>query len=139
MSFKNPSPFEIKELLNKSQNIAIVGLSTNQDRTSYSIAKYLQNNGYKIFPVNPEYNEILNEKTYPDLISIPEKIDIVDVFRKPQFAVEIAKQAVEIKAKALWMQTGIVNEQAAFIAQEAGLLVIMDKCIKVEHNLTKLI
>ncbi|QZT35322.1 CoA-binding protein [Caldalkalibacillus thermarum TA2.A1] len=126
---------EIKEILTKYKRIAVVGLSDNPHRTSYQVAEYMQQAGYEIIPVNPMITESLGQKAYPSLKDVPGKIDIVNVFRRSEDTVEPAKEAVEIGAKVLWLQLGIVNEEAFRIASEAGLKVIMDRCIKVEHAL----
>lgn len=122
-----------RQILTQSKTIAIVGLSDNPQRPSHAVARYMQEHGYRIIPVNPSCNEILGEKCYPDLQSIPEKVDLVDVFRKPSDTPEIAKAAVAIGAKALWLQLGVVNDEARQIAQSGGLQVIMDRCLKIDH------
>ncbi|CUS81390.1 hypothetical protein JGI7_01969 [Candidatus Kryptonium thompsonii] len=124
---------EIKEILTKYNTIAIVGISNKPDRDSYIVAEYLLNHGYKIIPVNPNIDSIFGLKAYPDLLSIPDEIDIVDIFRRPEFVDEVVEQAIQKKAKVVWMQLGVVNERAAKRAQDAGLKVVMNKCIKVEH------
>jgi predicted CoA-binding protein len=124
---------EIKEILTSCKTIAIVGISNKPDRDSYIVAEYLLNQGYKIFPVNPNIDTVLGLKAYPDLISIPEDIEIVDIFRRPEFVDEIVDQAIEKRAKVVWMQLGVINESAAEKARKAGLKVVMNKCIKVEH------
>jgi uncharacterized protein len=124
---------EIKEILTSYKTIAIVGISNKPDRDSYIVAEYLLNQGYKIIPVNPNIDTVLGLKAYPDLISIPEDIEIVDIFRRPEFVDEIVDQAIEKRAKVVWMQLGVINESAAEKARKAGLKVIMNKCIKVEH------
>jgi predicted CoA-binding protein len=124
---------EIKEILTSYKTIAIVGISNKPDRDSYIVAEYLLNQGYKIIPVNPNIDTILGLKAYPDLISIPEEIEIVDIFRRPEFVDEIVDQAIEKRAKVVWMQLGVINESAAEKARKAGLKVVMNKCIKVEH------
>lgn len=124
---------EIKEILTKYKTIAIVGVSDKPDRDSYIVAEYLLNQGYKIIPVNPNIDSIFGLKSYPDLLSIPDEIDIVDIFRRPEFVEEIVDQAIQKKAKVVWMQLGVINEKAAQKAEKAGLKVIMNKCIKVEH------
>lgn len=111
------------------KTIAVVGLSPKEIRPSYGVAKYLQSIGYKIIPVNPGHPEILGEKSYPTLRDIPVKIDVVDVFRRPEHVLPIAEAAIEIGAKAIWFQDGVVNEAAAKLAEEAGLLVVMDDCM----------
>jgi hypothetical protein len=118
----------------KMHTIAVVGLSPKPDRASHDVARYLLNQGYKIIPVNPGQDEILGLKCYPNLSAIPEPVDIVDVFRHPEHCLPIAKEAVAIGAKALWLQLGIVNDDAARIASDAGLLIVMDHCIKIEHS-----
>jgi uncharacterized protein len=124
---------DVKELLENAKTIAVVGLSSNPDRPSYRVSSYLQEQGYKIIPVNPTVKEVLGEKAYPSLKDIPEKVDIVDVFRRAADVPPIADEAIAIKAKALWMQEGIINEEAAEKAKSAGLKVIMDRCIMVAH------
>ena len=113
--------------------MAVVGLSADWFRPSYFAAKYMQEHGYKIIPVNPKYQEILGETCYPSLKDIPHPVDIVDVFRKPADTPSIAKEAVNIGAKVLWLQLGVVNEEAHNIAAHAGLTVVMDRCVKIEH------
>lgn len=123
----------IKELLENAKTIAVVGLSPNPDRPSYRVSRYMQEHGYKIIPVNPNIKEVLGAKAYQSLKDIPEKVDIVDVFRRSEDIPPIADEAIAIKAKALWMQEGIVNESAAIKAESAGLKVIMNRCIMVAH------
>ncbi len=128
------NPMDIKNMLELSKVIAVVGLSDKPDRDSYHVAAYLQQQGYKIIPVNPNAVEILGEKSYSDLIAIKEPVDIVDIFRKPEAVGEIVDQAIQMKAKAVWMQEGVVNEDAARKASQAGLKVVMNKCILKEHR-----
>jgi len=135
MAFENPSRERIKELLVAAGNIAVVGLSDKPDRVSYMVAEAMQKKGYRIIPVNPNATEILGEKCYASLTDIPEPVDIVNVFRRSETVVPVAEEAVQIKAKVFWLQQGIVNEEAARIASEAGLEVIMDRCIKVEDSI----
>lgn len=116
------------------KTIAVVGLSPKEIRPSYGVAKHLQNAGYKIVPVNPGHLEILGEKSYPTLRDIPFKVDVVDVFRRPEHVVPIAEAAVEIGAKAIWFQDGVVNEEAAKLAEDAGLLVVMNDCMLRQHQ-----
>ena len=123
----------LRRVLKECRTIAVVGLSADWNRPSYFAAKYMQQRGYRIIPVNPKYPEILGEKCYPDLQSIPEKVDMVDVFRKPQDCAPIAREAVKIGAKVLWLQLGVVNEEARQIAEAAGLTVIEDRCVKIEY------
>lgn len=131
---KYQDPGAIRTILSTTKTIAIVGLSPKSERPSYFVGSYLQSEGYRIIPVNPTATEILGEKCYPDLLSIPEPVDLVDVFRKPEDCVDVAKQAVQIGAKTLWLQLRIVNFEAARIAEEGRLKVIMDRCIKIEHG-----
>ena len=123
----------LRRILREARTIAVVGLSANWFRPSYFAAKYMQDHGYRIIPVNPTYQEVLGQTCYPNLAAIPEPVDIVDCFRKPQEMIEIARAAVAIRAKVLWMQLGIVNPEAAKIAVDAGLDVVMDRCVKIEH------
>jgi predicted CoA-binding protein len=116
----------LKQLLTGLHTIAVVGVSTNPNKDSHMVAAYLKKHRYRMIPVNPGADEVLGEKCYPDLKSIPEPVDMVDVFRRPEFLPEIAEQAVAIHAKVLWMQKGISNEEAARIAREGGLTVIED-------------
>ena len=121
------------EILNSSRVVAVVGLSEKTDRPSYVVASYLKQNGYKIIPVNPTAKEILGEICYPDLGSIPEPVDVVDIFRRTEEVPAIVEQAIEIGAKVVWMQEGVINKQAASRARRAGLPVVMDKCMRKEH------
>jgi predicted CoA-binding protein len=131
---QNPADSEIKKILDSAKNIAIIGLSDSPEKPSYGVARYLISSGYNIFPVNPKYDSILGAKCYKSLNDIDEKIDIVDVFRRPEHIFPVAEKAIEIEARVLWMQLGIINEEAAKLANEAGLDVIMDRCIKVDHR-----
>jgi uncharacterized protein len=131
---QNPDRTEIKRLLEESRNVAVVGLSDRPYRTSHAIARVMQNAGYRIFPVNPNLSgPVLGEEPYATVEEIPEPVDIVDVFRRSEKVMPTAKDAVAAGAKVLWMQSGVVNEEAAEYAKEHGLTVIMDRCIKVEH------
>lgn len=123
----------LRRVLRESRTIAVVGLSADWFRPSYFAAKYMQEHGYRIIPVNPKYAEILGEKCYPDLASIPEPVDMVDVFRKSADALPIAEQAIGIGAKSLWLQIGVINEEAKQKAEAAGLTVVMDRCVKIEY------
>jgi uncharacterized protein len=123
----------ITKLLQDSKTIAVVGLSSRTNRPSNGVAHYLQTVGYKIIPVNPSETEVLGERAYPRLEDVPEKIDIVDIFRQPSFVPEIVESAIKIGAKAVWMQEGVVNEAAAERAHQAGLIVVMDRCLLKEH------
>ena len=124
----------LRRILKQSHTIAIVGLSANWYRPSFFAAKYMQEHGYRVIPVNPAYEEVLGEKCYPNLKSIPEAIDIVDCFRKSEDIEPIAKEAIDIGAKVLWMQIGVINEKAAKMARDAGLDVVQDRCVKIEHG-----
>lgn len=127
-----PQDRELRALLGEARTIAVVGLSSREDRPSFDVAAYLQEHGYRVIPVNPREEEVLGEVAYPSLLDIPDdvRIDVVDVFRRADETPEIARQAVAIGAKALWMQEGIMNDEAARIASEAGLDVIMGVCIR---------
>ena len=124
----------VRDIFEESKVIAVVGLSPKPERDSHEVAKYLQDQGYRIVPVNPRADTILGEKSYPDLASIPEKVDVVDIFRRSDDVPPVVDQAIDIGAKAVWMQLGIVNEDAAAKAREAGLGVVMDRCMLVEHR-----
>ena len=123
----------LRAILEKYKTIAIVGLSKNWQRPSNFAAKYLQEHGYRVIPVNPVYDEVLGEKCYPDLASIPEPVDVVDCFRAASEIPALAEQAVEIGAKVLWTQLEIINYDAADYARDAGLEVVMDRCMKIEY------
>lgn len=124
----------VADLLKASHTIAVVGLSGKRFRPSYGVAEYMQRAGYRIIPVNPHETEILGEKCYPDLDSIPDPVDIVDIFRRPEHVPEIVEAAIRIRAKAVWMQEGVIHEDAARRAVEAGLAVVMDRCILKDHR-----
>jgi uncharacterized protein len=124
----------LKEILQSARTIASVGLSSNQEKESYWIALYLKEQGYRVIPVNPTTDEILGEKAYPDLESVPEKIDVVQVFRRPEDVPPIVDDAIQAGAKVVWMQEGIVHEEAAQKAREAGLQVVMDACMRSTHR-----
>lgn len=124
----------IEQILREAKTIAVVGLSSDESRPSYGIAKALQQRGYHIIPVNPRETEVLGEKAVPELTSIEGKVDIVNVFRRPAHTPEVARQAVAIGAKVLWLQSGIENEDAEAIAKAGGLDVVMDRCIMVEYS-----
>ena len=127
----------IEEILRSSKTIAVVGLSSNKFRPSFGVSQYMQRNGYRIIPVNPQETEVLGEKSYGSLKDIPEPVDIVDIFRRSDFVPEIVDEAITIGAKCIWMQEGVVNEQAAQKAKAAGLAVVMDLCILKEHQRLK--
>ncbi len=126
-------PIAIQRVLHHAKTIAIVGLSRNELRASFFVGYYLKRHGYRVIPVNPRESEILGEKSYPSLSEVPEPVDIVDVFRAPDALPGIAKETVEIGASALWAQFGVINLEAAQIAIDGGVTVIMDRCLKVEH------
>ncbi|MBE9912699.1 CoA-binding protein [Paenibacillus donghaensis] len=139
MAFENPTRDEIRGILENAGNIAVVGLSDKTDRTSYMVAQAMQNRGYRIIPVNPTVagQTILGETCYASLKDIPEPVDIVNVFRRSEYCADIAREAAEIKANVLWLQLGIVSDEAAAIAEENGMIAIMDRCIKVEEAVTQ--
>jgi predicted CoA-binding protein len=128
-----PTAYDRLRILTKYHNIAMVGLSANQYRPSHFAAIYMLSEGYNIIPVNPAYPEILGRKCYPSLRDVPEKIEVVDIFRNSADVPPIVDEAIEIGAKVVWMQLGVINEAAALKAQEAGLEVVMDRCVKIEH------
>jgi uncharacterized protein len=130
----NPDAGQIKNLLEGARTVAVVGLSDRPYRTSHAIARALQGFGYKIFPVNPNLSgPVLGEEPYATVEEIPEPVDIVDVFRSSEKVMPVARDAVAAGAKALWMQSGVVNEEAAVYAKDHGLIVVMDRCIKVDY------
>lgn len=129
-----PRSDDIAELLKGSRTIAVVGLSDSPLRPSHGVSAYMQTQGYRIIPVNPNIRGALGEKAYPSLLEVPEKIDIVNVFRRPEFVPAIVDQAIQLKVPAIWMQEGVVHAAAAEKARKAGILVIMDSCILQEHK-----
>jgi len=135
MPHQNPSDQELKQLLTDATTIAMVGASSNPEKDSHGIMQKLQRAGYRVIPVNPRETEILGEPSYPSLLDVPERIDIVDVFRRAEDAPGIADDAVTIGAKALWLQSGITSEDAAARAAKGGLIVVMDTCIGATHSL----
>ena len=132
--FEIQPALSVNEILRSNSSIAVVGFSPKSNRPSHRVGKYLIDTGYKVYPVNPGVSEILGYTSYPDLASIPEKIDIVDIFRRSEDVLAVVKAAIAIQAKVIWMQQGIVNEEAAALAEKAGLQVIMDRCIMVDHK-----
>lgn len=133
---QNPTDEERRLILQEAKNIAVVGMSDKPDRTSYMIAEALQQAGYRIFPVNPNLTHpVLGEQPFSSLQEIEEPIDIVNVFRRSETVLPVAEDAVAIKAKTLWLQQGVINEEAAELAKKHGLNVVMDHCIKVDHAL----
>ena len=115
------------DILSNYRTIAVVGLSSRPDRPSFGVARYLQQQGYRIIPVNPNETEVLSERAYPDLLSVPETIEIVEIFRRSEYVAEVVEQAIAIAAKAVWMQDGVVDETAARRARDAGLVVVMSR------------
>ncbi|MFF2288162.1 CoA-binding protein [Peribacillus butanolivorans] len=134
---ENPSREEMGQMLKKSKRIAVVGLSNNPERTSYMVSKAMQDSGYEIIPVNPDVSEVLGVKAVKALKDIEGHVDIVNVFRRSEFLPGIAKEFAEIDADIFWAQLGVENEEAYDYLKEKGYTVIMDRCIKVEHALTK--
>ena len=130
----SPGADPIGDLLRQSTTIAVVGLSDSPLRPSHGVSAYMQTQGYRIIPVNPMIRESLGEKSYPSLLEVREKIDIVNVFRRPQYVEEIVDQAIRLRVPAIWMQEGVVHEAAAEKARRAGLFVVMDRCILKEHR-----
>ena len=124
----------LRRILLENNTVAIVGLSAKWHRPSYFVGKYLVDHGYKIIPVNPNHEEILGQKCYPDLASIPHPVDIVDLFQRADTTPDYALQAIEIGAKVLWLQLGIINQEAQKLAQDANLKFVMNKCLKIEHG-----
>src|SRR3954470_14059993 len=131
---KTTATDEIGELLKRTKTIAVVGLSDSPMRPSYGVSAYMQAHGYNIIPVNPLINESLGEKAYPSLREVPGKIDIVNIFRRPEYVEEIVDLAIELKVPAVWMQEGVINQKAAEKAEKAGIFVAMDLCILKEHR-----
>ena len=124
----------IGEVLKQAKTIAVVGLSSSPLRPSYGVAAYLQQQGYRIIPVNPNIRGALGEKAWPSLLQAPEKIDIVDIFRRPEFVPEVVEAAIRLKVPCIWMQEDVVHEEAAQKARRAGIFVVMDRCILKEHR-----
>lgn len=137
MTIENPTREEMGKILKKAKRIAVVGLSDNPERTSHMISKAMQDAGYEIIPVNPNVDEVLGVKAVKSLKEIEGHVDIVNIFRRSEHLVDIAKEFVEIDADVFWAQLGVVNEEAYQFLKEKGYTVIMDRCIKVEHALTK--
>ncbi|MEW5898028.1 MAG: CoA-binding protein [Bacillota bacterium] len=132
--FQNPGDQEIKDLLTRSKTIAVVGLSDKPERDSYRVAQYMQEKGYRIIPVNPRVKEVLGEKAYPDLAAVPGPVDIVNVFRRSEEAPGVVKEALALKPAAVWLQLGVISEEAAALARDQGVPLVMDRCIKIEHG-----
>jgi predicted CoA-binding protein len=129
-----PGDEDLRSILEAARTIAVVGLSSNPERYSFEVASYLKAKGYRVLPVNPHETEVLGEKAYSSLEDVPEAIDVVNVFRRPEETPEIATQAVAARAKVLWLQSGIVNDEARTIAENGGLQVVMGVCIKTTHR-----
>ena len=123
----------LRRILTETRTIAVVGLSAKWHRPSFFAAKYMQDHGYRIIPVNPNYDEILGEPCYPDLASIPHQVDMVDLFQRSETALDYAQQAANINAKTLWLQLGVINEEAKTLAERNGMECVMDYCVKIEH------
>jgi hypothetical protein len=129
-----PQSDPIAELLKGAKTIAVVGLSGNPLRPSHGVSAYMQTHGYRIIPVNPRIDECLGETAYRSLLDVPQKIDIVNIFRRPQFVEEVVDQAIQLKVPAIWMQEDVIHEKAAEKARQAGIFVVMDRCILKEHR-----
>jgi uncharacterized protein len=127
-------PDPITEILQRAKTVAIVGLSDNPLRPSHGVAAYLLDQGYRVIPVNPQIESALGEKAYPSLLDVPERIDIVNIFRRPEFVEEVVDQAIQLKVPVIWMQEEVVHEKSAQKARHAGIFVVMDRCILVEHR-----
>ena len=138
MLFQNPPTSQIRSILLQAKTIAVVGISEREDRASNYVSDYMQSQGYKIYPVNPNIEEWFGSKSYESIEDVPDKIDIVDVFRRSTSVMPVAEDAVASGAKVLWLQQGIVNQEAATFALDRGLSVVMDSCIMVEHKSMKL-
>lgn len=134
LSGSTDTPEDIMDIVTKSKTVALVGISHKEERDSNRVAKYLQQHGYKVIPVNPKYKEVIGETCYPDLKSIPEHVDIVDIFRNVEAIPGIVDEAIQIGAGAVWMQLGLSHDEAAKKARCAGLRVVMNKCLKIEHG-----
>jgi predicted CoA-binding protein len=129
-----PDTDSIRELLEQSKTIAVVGLSSSPLRPSFGVSAYMQSHGYRIIPVNPNIHEALGEKSYPSLLAVPERIGIANIFRRTEFVEDIVDQAIRLKIPAVWMQEGVINHRAAEKARQAGIFVVMDLCILKEHR-----
>lgn len=132
-----PDDESLRRIYREARTIAVVGLSGKPERDSNEVARYLQGQGYRVIPVNPNEEQVLGEKAYPSLLEVPGEVDVVDVFRRPEETPEIARQAVEVGARVLWLQKGIVSDEARRIAEEAGLRVVMGMCIEDTHRRLK--
>ena len=130
----SPQSDPIAELLKRAKTIAVVGLSDNPLRPSHGVSAYMQSHGYRIIPVNPHVKECLGEKAYASILELPEKIDIVNIFRRPEYVEEVVDQAIQLKVPAIWMQEEVIHEKATEKARKAGIFVVMDRCILMEHR-----
>ena len=130
----SPQEHPMLELFKRARTIAVVGLSDNPLRPSHGVSAYMQSRGYRIIPVNPQIESSLGEKAYPSLLDVPERIDIVNIFRRPVYVEEIADQAIQLRVPAIWMQEDVINEKAAEKARQNGIFVVMDRCILKEHR-----
>ena len=131
-----PAPLDLAKLLRETKTIAVVGLSSNPSRPSHRVASYLQEQGYRIVPVNPNCREVLGEKAFPSLLQVPKetRIDLVNIFRRSDAVLPIVEEAIQIGARGIWMQEGVIHPEAAQLAEKAGLWVVMDRCLMIEHN-----
>jgi uncharacterized protein len=134
MTFKNPENSVIRDTLTKAKTIAVVGLSDSPTRTSYGVSQAMQQAGYRIIPVNPTITEVLGEKAYPSLAEVPDQIDIINVFRRPEYLPDLAREASKTNARVFWAQQGVYEEEAAAYLKQEGFTVMMDLCIKVAHS-----
>ncbi len=129
-----PSPEGIKEILKSTKVVALVGISEDNTKPSHKVGKFLKSKGYKVIPVNPKHDTIIGEKSYTNLLDIPDEIDVVDIFRKPEAVDEIVDEAIKKGVKVVWMQEGVINEKASKKAKDAGLKVVMDRCMYKEYK-----
>jgi len=134
--FSMPAPFDLAKLLRETKTIAVVGLSSNPSRPSHRVASYLQAQGYRIVPVNPNCREVLEETAFPSLLQVPKgiRIDLVNIFRRPDVVLPVVEEAIQVGARGIWMQEGVIHSEAAQMAEKAGLWVVMDRCLMIEHN-----
>lgn len=134
LPLENADKEEIRDILQRFRSVAVIGVSGSEEKPSHQVARYLKEHGYTIYPVNPRYASILGGDCYPSLIEIPDSVEIVDIFRKPSAVPDIVEDAISCGARVIWMQQGIVNNEAAQRAREAGLRVVMDRCMMTEHK-----
>ena len=134
--FSMTAPLDLAKLLRETKTIAVVGLSSNPSRPSHRVASYMQDQGYRIVPVNPNCREVLGEPSFPSLLQVPKEvtIDLVNIFRRPETVPPIVEEAIQVNARGIWMQEGIIHPEAAQMAEEAGLWVVMDRCLMIEHS-----